>query len=103
MSMIPRACRRPAVFFSVLLIATILGSHPGGVARGDFVATFEDQYPGSNTFKNDFRPTNTITTGGSTFNNNYNPTFTSWSGFSVSSKVDNTFGGSDFSHDLGGP
>jgi hypothetical protein len=67
--------------------------------RGDvFLGNFEDQYPGANTFKNDFRPANNFTTGGFTLNNNYDATFKSWSGFSVSSEVDNTFGGNDYTH-----
>lgn len=91
-----------AVVFSALVLGSALGFHPGGSALGAFVTgTFEDQNPGANTFKNDFRPDDGFTTGGSFLNNDYNPTFGSWSGFSVSSKVDNTFGGSDFSHQYG--
>jgi len=75
---------------------------PPGAARGDIIAaTFEDQNPGSNTFVNDFRPTNGFTTGGFSLNNNFDPTFSVWSGFSVSSKVDNAFGGSDLDHEYG--
>src|SRR5512140_545106 len=95
----PCARRQRAVFFSALLLGAAIGLHPGGVARGDFViGTFEDQYPGPNTFKNDFSPANTFTTGGFTLNNNFDSTFGSWSGFSVSSMVDNVFSGSDSSH-----
>src|SRR4051794_16245755 len=87
---------------SVLLVAAALVLPPPRAARADFVTgTFEDQYPGSNTFKNDFRPSNAFTTGGFSLNNAFNPTFAVWSGFSVSSKVDNVFGGSDFSHEYG--
>ena len=87
---------------STLIVAAVLAFHADGVARADvFTGTFEDQNPGVNTFKNDFRPTNGFTTGGFSLNNNYDPTFGSWSGFAVSSKVDNTFGGQDFSHEYG--
>src|SRR5512135_3071149 len=98
----PCARWQRAFLFSTLLVGAVIGLHPGGVARGDFVTgTFEDQYPGSNTFKNDFRPANGFTTGGFFLNNNFDPTFGAWSGFSVSSKVDNVFGGSDFTHEYG--
>lgn len=97
-----RPRRRRAFLFSALIAWAALGLHPGGVARGGFVtATFEDQNPGSNTFKNDFRPANGFTTGGFSLNNSFNPTFGTWSGFSVSSKVDNAFGGSNFTHQYG--
>jgi Domain of unknown function (DUF4465) len=93
--------QRP-VRLSAILVATVLVLPSWSVARGDVVVgTFEDQNPGSNTFKNDFRPTNSFTTGGFSLNNNFSPTFSAWSGFSVSSKVDNAFGGSDFSHEYG--
>ena len=96
------ARRQRAVLVSALLLGAAIGLHPGGVARGDFaIGTFEDQYPGPNTFKNDFRPANRFTTGGFFLNNNFDTTFGVWSGFAVSSKVDNTFGGSDFSHQYG--
>ncbi len=94
--------RQRAVLFFALLVGAALGLHPDGVARGDFdIGTFEDQYPGPNPFKNDFSPANTFTTDGFTLNNNFDSTSDSWFGFSVSSKVDNEFGGSDFSHQYG--
>jgi hypothetical protein len=70
-------------------------------ALADNVGTFEDVNPGTDTFKNDFRPANSFTTGGFTLKNNFDPTFGAWSGFSVSSMVDNTFGGNDLSHQYG--
>jgi hypothetical protein len=73
----------------------------GRDARGDVIGTFEDQNPGQNTFKNDFRPANGFTTGGFSLNNSFDPQFSVWSGFAVSSKIDNQFGGSDFSHEYG--
>jgi Domain of unknown function (DUF4465) len=86
----------------LFLFLAVLVLHPLGVTRADIITgTFEDRNPGPNTFTNDFRPTNSFTTGGITLNNNFNPTFSAWSGFSVSSKIDNTFGGSDFSHEYG--
>ena len=95
--------QRPVIFFVAILVAAILVVlPPPSVAGGGFVTgTFEDQNPGKNTFKNDFRPTNGFTTGGFSLNNNFDPTFKAWSGFSVSSKVDNTFGGNDLSHEYG--
>ncbi len=69
-------------------------------ATADIIGTFEDQYPGPNTFVNNF-PSGSFTTGGFTLNNNYNAQFGSWSGFSVSSKIDNTFGGADYTHQYG--
>lgn len=97
-----RARRQRAVLFSASLVGMALVLLPPGVARGALViGTFEDQNPGSNAFKNDFRPTNVFITGGFSLNNSFNPTFGSWSGFSASSKVDNAFGGSDFSHQYG--
>ena len=51
--------------------------------------------PGAEYVKNDFQPANGFTTGGFSLNNNYDPTYALWSGFSVSSMVDNTFGGND--------
>jgi hypothetical protein len=96
------ARRRRAILFSALIVGAALVLLPPGVARGDFVTgTFEDQYPGSNTFKNDFRPANGFTTGGFLLNNNFDPTYGTSSGFSVSSKVDNTFGGLDYTHEFG--
>jgi Domain of unknown function (DUF4465) len=90
-----------AVLFSTLLVGAVIGLHPGGVARGDFViGTFEDQSPGPNIFKNDFSPANTFTTGGFTLSNNFIST-SDWFGFSVSSKVDNTFSGDDLTHQYG--
>src|SRR5262249_12108669 len=83
---------------SLTLLAAALGLQP---ARGAFVVgTFEDQNPGPNTFQNDF-PSGSFMTGGFTLNNNFNPAFNAWSGFAVSSKVDNTFGGNDFDHEYG--
>ncbi len=97
-----RARRQRAVLFSASLVGMALVLLPPGVARGALViGTFEDQNPGSNAFKNDFRPTNVFITGGFSLNNSFNPTFGSWSGFSASSKVDNAFGGSAFSHQYG--
>lgn len=96
------ARRQRTVLLSAFLLGITLVLPPLGEARGGFVTgTFEDQNPGSDTFKNDFRPANGFTTGGYFLNNNFNSTFGSWSGFSVSSRVDNTFGGSDFSHQYG--
>src|SRR5262245_64956294 len=93
---------RAASRLAALACAVVLGASLAGSARGDLVVgTFEDQNPGPNTFKNDFRPANGFTTGGFSLNNNFDPAFGVWSGFSVSSKVDNTFGGSDFSHEYG--
>lgn len=90
---------RRVVLVSALLMGAILGFHPGSVARGAFVTgTFEDQYPGPNTFRSDFRPDNSFSTGGFSLNNHFDATYGSWLGFSTSSEVDNTFGGSDFNH-----
>lgn len=100
----PRSRRqRPVIFSAAILVGAILVVLPPlSVARGDFVTgTFEDQYPGPNTYKNDFQPANGFTTGGFSLNNNYDPTNGSWSSFSVSSMVDNTFGGNDLSHQYG--
>src|SRR4051812_11595155 len=95
--------RRPrAALAAALLTGMALALAPTGAARGAFLTgTFEDQNPGSNTFRNDFRPADGFTTGGFFLNNSFDPTFNVWSGFSVSSKVDNAFGGSDFSHQYG--
>ncbi len=98
----PTARRQRAALFPAFIVAMTLVLPPPGGARGAFITgTFEDQNPGSNTFKDDFRPADGFTTGGFLLNNNFDPTFGSWSGFSVSSKVDNTFGGSDFTHEYG--
>jgi hypothetical protein len=100
----PRSRRqRPVIFSAAILLGAILLVLPSpSLAGGGFVVgTFEDQYPGPNTYKNDFQPTNSFTTGGFTLNNNYDSTYGSWSGFSVSSMVDNTFGGVDYSHQYG--
>ncbi len=68
-------------------------------AQADYLTgTFEDQYPGANTYKADFSGTNGFNTGGFFLNNNYNATYNAWSGFAVSSKIDNTFGGNDYDH-----
>lgn len=88
---------------AIVLLASVFASNfiPTS-AQADFVTgTFEDQYPGSNTYKNDFRPGNSFTTGGFLLNNNYDATYGVWSGFAVSSKVDNTFGGTDYNHEYG--
>jgi hypothetical protein len=94
-----RAARRLAA----LAWAVVLGASLAVSARGDLViGTFEDQNPGPDTYKNDFRPTNGFTTGGFSLNNNFDPTFGAWSGFAVSSKVDNMFGGPhDYNHEYG--
>lgn len=89
-----RLLQTAALFCAGLLVAMTPQT------RADIVGTFEDQYPGANTFKNNF-PSGSFTTGGFTLNNNYNSQFGSWSGFSVSSMVDNTFGGNDYSHQYG--
>ena len=81
--------RNRHVLFSAILALSSLGVTRAGVVTG----TFEDQNPGPHTFNNDFQPTNSFTTGGFTLNNNFNATFNVWSGFSVSSEVDNAFGG----------
>ena len=89
-------------FFAALLAATAIILVPPSSARADvFTGTFEDQNPGINTFRNNFLPATGFTTGGFSLNNNFNTTFGVWSGFSVSSKVDNAFGGNDFSHEYG--
>ena len=95
--------QRPVMFSAAILLGAILLVLPSpSLAGGGFVVgTFEDQYPGPNTYKNDFQPTNSFTTGGFTLNNNYDSTYGSWSGFSVSSMVNNTFGGVDYSHQYG--
>src|SRR5271157_5736323 len=98
--------QRPVIFSAAILVGAILVVlPPPSLAGGGFViGTFEDQYPGPNTYTNDFQPTNGFTTGGFSLNNNYSydPIYgVSWSGFSVSSKVDNTFGGLDYSHEYG--
>ena len=83
-----------------LLAAAALLSVP--TTRADFVTgTFEDQDPGPDTSRNDFRPADAFTTAGFTLNNVYNPTYDVWSGFSVSSRLDNTFGGLDYTHEYG--
>ena len=60
-------------------------------ARADFAtATFEDINPGPNTYKADFRPANQFSSNGFTFRNSYSPGFGGYfSGFAVSSKIDN--------------
>jgi hypothetical protein len=95
--------RRPiSALFTTFLAAMTLILVPQGAARADvFTGTFEDQNPGVNTFRNNFMPATGFTTGGFSLNNNFNTAFSVWSGFSVSSKVDNTFGGDDFSHEYG--
>ncbi len=91
--------RRPFLAPALVAAATFLQAP---TARADLVTgTFEDQYPGPDTFKNDFRPTDSFTTAGFTLNNSYNATYDSWSGFAVSSRLDNTFGGLDYTHQYG--
>lgn len=93
--------RRSPLIFSALVLGTILAPAASSPARGDIVTgAFEDQYPGPNTFKNDF-PSNGFATGDFSLNNHFDPTYSSWSGFSVSSMVDNTFGGNDYTHQYG--
>ncbi len=98
--------RNRRVLFTVILagMALVLPS-PRGARAGLVTGTFEDQNPGPDTFNNDFSSTNSFMTGGFTLNNNFEqfPAFSFWSGFSVSSSLDNTFvkNDSDFSHEYG--
>lgn len=68
---------------------------------GVVTATFEDVNPGTDTYRNDFRPDNRFNTGGFTFNNSYNATWGVWSGFAVSSKIDNVFTGLNYERQYG--
>ena len=77
-------------------------------ARADFAtATFEDVNPGPNTYQADFRPANQFSSGGFTFSNSYSPDSGGFfSGFAVSSKVDNVpvdspTDSSDYAHQYG--
>lgn len=89
-------------FFAPALVASAALLLAAPTSHAEFLSgTFEDQNPGTNTFRNDFRPTNHFNTGGFTLNNNYNATYGSWSGFAVSSRLDNTFGGADYNHQYG--
>lgn len=93
--------RRHRSLASFVAVVSLLASLAGPARAGLITGTFEDQNPGPNAFKNDFRPTNGFNTGGFLLNNSYNATFGSWSGFSTSSKVDNVFGGLDYTHQYG--
>lgn len=89
--------RRPFLAPALVALAvSLLGANPG---RAEFlVGTFEDQNPGTDSFRNDFRPEESFQTGEFTLNNDYNATYGSWSGFAVSSRLDNNFGGLSYHH-----
>ena len=82
-----------------LLIAVVLTLAPFSARAGLVVGTFEDVNPGVDTYQND--PGSTFMTNGFTLNNSYDPTYGDWSGFAVSSMVDNQFGGADYNHEYG--
>jgi Domain of unknown function (DUF4465)/PEP-CTERM motif len=91
------------VRFVLALIATVFILAPRPAAHAGFVTgDFEDVNPGPDTVQNDF-PSGSFMTGGFTLNNNFDPNFNAWSGFSVSTMVDNTFvkGDNDFDHQYG--
>ena len=67
---------------------------------GLVVGTFEDVNPGVDTYQNDF-PSDSFMTNGYTLNNSYDTTYGDWSGFAVSTMVDNQFGGTDYNHEYG--
>ena len=60
----PARRRRAVAFPALLLVGAALAVHAPHAARADFVTgTFEVQNPGSNAFRNDFRPANGFATG----------------------------------------
>ncbi len=87
-------------FAPVVILALGLLAAPAARA-GVVTGTFEDVNPGVDTYRNDYRPTNQFDTGGFTLNNNYDPTWSVWSGFTVSSKIDNVFTGINYERQYG--
>lgn len=107
MSKIP-VLRRPLRAAALVGLAALLLSAPA--SRAEYLhGNFEDQYPGPDSYRNDFGPAGQFQTGEFTLSNHYEIQefgdfqYEFWHGFAVSSRVDNTYEPTDpsFIHQFG--
>lgn len=88
--------RRPFLNAALFGLAVLLLG--ASASRADYlVGDFEDLYPGPDSYQDNFRPDGRFQTGEFVLSNHYDEEWGSWSGFAVSSRLDNTYEETDLS------